>query len=139
MTTDQTRLVQESFAQVAPIAETAATLFYQRLFELDPTLRHLFRGDMPEQRRKQTLAVAVRGLGELEALVPAVQALGRRHTTYGVTRAHYATVGAALLLTLEQGLGRAFTSDVRAAWVEVYGLLASTMQQAADESRLAAA
>jgi hemoglobin-like flavoprotein len=133
--------VQDSFAKVAPIAETAAALFYGRLFELDPQLRHLFRSDMRQQGRKlmQMLAVAVRGLGELEALVPAVQALGRRHAGYGVTSGHYATVAAALLWTLEQGLGSAFTSDVRDAWVEVYGVLASTMQQASDEAQLSVA
>jgi hemoglobin-like flavoprotein len=141
MTTDQMRLVQESYARVTPIAEIAAALFYERLFELDPKLRQLFRGDMREQGSKlmQMLAVAVRGLDELDAVVPAVQALGRRHAGYGVTSAHYATVGAALLWTLEEGLGSAFTSDVRDAWVTVYGLLASTMQKAADESQLAAA
>jgi hemoglobin-like flavoprotein len=141
MTTDQMRLVQESFAQVAPIAETAAALFYGRLFELDPQLRHLFRGDMRDQGRKlmQTLAVAVHGLGELDALVPAVQALGRRHAGYGVTSAHYATVAAALLWTLEQGLGSAFTADVRVAWVELYGVLANTMQQASGEAQLSVA
>ena len=141
MTTDQMRLVRESFAQVAPIAETAAALFYGRLFELDPQLRHLFRGDMRDQGRKlmQTLAVAVRALGELDALVPAVQALGRRHAGYGVTSAHYATVAAALLWTLEQGLGTAFTADVREAWVEVYGVLANTMQRASDEAQLSVA
>jgi hemoglobin-like flavoprotein len=141
MTTDQMRLVQESYARVTPIAETAAALFYERLFELDPKLRQLFRGDMREQGRKlmQMLAVAVHGLDELDAVVPAVQALGRRHAGYGVTSAHYATVGAALLWTLEEGLGSAFTSDVREAWVTAYGLLASTMQKAADESQLAAA
>jgi hemoglobin-like flavoprotein len=141
MTTDQMRLVQESFAHVVPIAETAAALFYERLFELDPQLRHLFRGDMREQGRKlmHMLAVAVRGLGELDALVPAVQALGRRHAGYGVTAAHYATVADALFWTLEQALGSAFTSDVRDAWVEVYSLLANTMQQASDESLLQAA
>jgi hemoglobin-like flavoprotein len=141
MTTDQMRLVQETFAHVAPIADTAATLFYARLFQLDPKLRDLFRGDMREQGRKlmQTLAVTVRGLDALEALVPAVQALGRRHAGYGVTDAHYATVGAALLWTLEQALGSAFTDDVGDAWAAAYGLLASAMQNAADVSQLSAA
>jgi len=141
MTTRQIELVQESFAQFAPIAETAAQFFYQRLFQLDPQLRHLFRGDIHEQGRKlmQMLVVAVRGLDDLESLVPAVQALGRRHAQYGVCGAHYATVGAALLWTLECGLGSAFTPDMRDAWIEVYSLLASTMQQAADASHLSAA
>ena len=141
MTTDQIRLVQKSFAHVAPIADTAAALFYTRLFELDPTLRHLFRGDMHQQGRKlmQMLTVVVRGLDDLELLVPAVRALGRRHAGYGVTHGHYATVAAALLWTLEQGLGTAFTAEVRDAWVAAYGVLATTMQQAVADTQRSAA
>ncbi len=131
--------MQQTFAQVAPIAPTAATLFYGRLFDLDPSLRRLFKHDLEEQKRKlmQMLAVAVRGLDEPEALTPAVRALGARHLGYGVEAAHYATVGAALLWTLEQGLGEAFTGEVRDAWAAVYGLLAGLMQQAAAEARTA--
>jgi hemoglobin-like flavoprotein len=131
-------LVQSSFQKVAPIAETAATLFYGRLFELDPSLRHMFHGDMKEQGRKlmNMLTLAVRGLDRPEQLIPAVQMLGRRHTGYGVKPEHYDTVGAALLWTLEQGLGEAFTPEVKAAWVEVYTLLANTMQTAAAELEL---
>jgi hemoglobin-like flavoprotein len=132
----QKTLVQESFATIAPIADDAAMLFYQKLFELDPSLERMFRGDMAEQRRKlmQMLTAAVKGLDRLEQLVPVVQDLGRRHATYGVTDQHYETVGAALLWTLEMGLGRAFTADVKEAWVTVYTLLATTMQDAAREA-----
>jgi hemoglobin-like flavoprotein len=142
VTPEQKVLVQESFAHVVPIADTAAELFYGRLFELDPSLRLLFRGDMREQGRRlmQMLTVAVRGLDRLEAIVIAVQALGRRHVAYGVTEAHFATVGAALLWTLEQGLGSAFTPAVADAWASVYDVLATTMKDAmADESLPAAA
>jgi|SRR5262249_33093464 len=141
MTPEQKQLVKESFALVEPIAETAAALFYGRLFELDPSLRPLFRGDIAEQGRKlmQTLAVVVKGLDRLDTLVPAVQALGRRHAAYGVRDAHYATVAAALLWTLERGLGAAFTPPVREAWATAYGLLASVMQAAAAEPSRAAA
>jgi hemoglobin-like flavoprotein len=137
MVTDtQKVLVQESFAAVAPIADEAAVLFYRRLFELDPSLERMFRGDMAEQRRKlmQMLTAAVKGLDRLEQLVPVVEDLGRRHAGYGVADAHYDTVGAALLWTLEQGLGEAFTPDVRDAWITVYGLLARTMKNAAKPS-----
>ena len=110
MTEQQIGLVQSSFEQVAPMAEIAAELFYSKLFDLDPSLRHLFRGDQKEQGRKlmSMLAVAVRGLAKLDAILPAVHALGRRHVKYGVTDEHYTTVGTALLWTLEQGLGPAF-------------------------------
>lgn len=133
MTPKQKLLVQATFAQVAPIAEQAAALFYQRLFELDPSLKALFHGDMTEQGKKlmRMIAMAVNGLDRLSELVPAVQDLGRRHVNYGVTAAHYDTVGAALLWTLAQGLGPAFTPEVRDAWGTVYGILAQTMIDAA--------
>lgn len=132
----QKTLVQTSFAQVVPIADQAAQLFYQRLFTLDPTLRTRFPEDMAEQRRKlmQTLQVAVKGLDNPEALVPILQTLAVRHVGYGVRNEHYATVGDALLWTLEQGLGEAFTSAIHDAWVAVYGLISSVMIAAANEA-----
>lgn len=136
VTPAQKALVQNSFASIATIADDAAVLFYGRLFELDPSLRQMFRSDMAEQRRKlmQMLTAAVKGLDRLEQLVPVVKDLGRRHAAYGVADAHYETVGAALLWTLEVGLGRAFTAEVRDAWAAVYGLLATTMKDAAREA-----
>ena len=140
MTPAEKSLVQTSFAKVAPIAEQAAALFYGRLFEMDPSLRPLFTGDLGEQGKKlmQMIGVAVKGLDTLDELVPAVKDLGRRHAGYGVTDAHYDTVAAALLWTLEKGLGNAFTPDVKKAWVAVYTLLATTMKSAAAESLAAA-
>jgi hemoglobin-like flavoprotein len=130
MTPHQKLLVQSTFAQVAPIAETAAGLFYARLFELDPSLRLMFSSDMQEQGRKlmQTLVVAVHGLDNLDALVPVVRALGARHAGYGVQDRHYETVAAALIWTLKTGLGDAFTPEVQDAWATVYWLLADTMK-----------
>jgi hemoglobin-like flavoprotein len=135
MTPSQIAIVQETWRQVLPIREQAAALFYGRLFELDPALRTLFRSDLAEQGRKLTamINVAVNGLQQLGTLVPAVQDLGRRHVRYGVTEQHYAVVGAALLWTLQQGLGNAFTSEAREAWTSAYGVLADTMKEAAAE------
>ena len=140
LTVVQRSLVQGSFASIATIADDAAVLFYQRLFELDPSLRTMFRGDMAEQRKKlmQMITAAVKGLDRLEQLVPVVQDLGRRHAGYGVADSHYDTVGAALLWTLQAGLGRAFTPEVKEAWTAVYGLLATTMKDAARESLVTA-
>jgi hemoglobin-like flavoprotein len=125
------RLVQESFREIEPISDKAASLFYERLFELDPALRTLFKTDLQVQGRAlmSMLRVAVLGLDHLEELVPAVQSLGRRHVSYGVKQDDYATVGQALLDTLQTGLGSGFTPEVREAWTEVYGLLAATMQE----------
>jgi len=133
MNPEQIMLVQTSFVLVTPIADTAAGLFYQRLFELDPSLRPMFRGDIQEQGRKlmTMLKIAVNGLTRLDQLVPAVQELGKRHARYGVRDEHYDTVAAALLWTLGQGLGAAFTPEVEQAWVAAYTLLAGTMKAAA--------
>jgi hemoglobin-like flavoprotein len=132
MNEQQIQLVQDSFEQVKPITNVAAELFYGRLFELDPALRPLFKGDMIEQKAKlmSTLAFAVAGLNQPEKLLPAVRQLGRRHAGYGVQNQHYQTVGSALLWTLGQGLGENFTPAVQEAWTAAYTLLASTMQEA---------
>ena len=133
LTVAQKTLVQESLATITPIADDAAALFYRRLFELDPSLERMFRGDMAEQRKKlmQMLTAAVKGLDRLDQLVPVVEDLGRRHGKYGVADAHYDTVGAALLWTLEKGLGAAFTPDVKEAWTIVYVTLSGVMKDAA--------
>lgn len=132
MNTIQKELVQTSFAQVLPIAETAAALFYRRLFELDPTLRPLFKGDLEEQGRKlmDMLRLAVKGLDRMEALLPALAAMGRRHADYGVKERDYETVGEALLWTLEQGLGPSFTAEIREAWTAIYRVVAGAMRAA---------
>jgi hemoglobin-like flavoprotein len=143
MTPRQIESIQVSWAAVEPIQDIAATLFYDRLFETEPAVRRLFRRtDMVAQKKvlMQTLAVVVRSLDRLEQIVPAVQALGRRHAGYGVRPAHYASVGNALLWTLEQGLGDAFTDECRDAWAEAYSTLASVMIDAATaEESMAAA
>lgn len=133
MTPTQKHLVQTTFAQVAPIADQAAAMFYARLFELDPSLRPMFTTDLTEQGRKlmRMISMAVNGLDRLDDLVPAVRQLGARHGGYGVRDEHYDTVAEALLWTLEKGLGPAFTPDVKEAWATVYGVLATTMKQAA--------
>jgi len=136
MTTNQKLLVKETFAQVGPIADTAAGLFYGRLFEMDPSLRPLFTTDIREQGKKlmQMIGFCVSKLDALEELVPAVKELGRKHAGYGVEEEDYATVGGALLWTLEQGLGAAFTPEVEAAWTTVYQLLAATMMEGAKSA-----
>jgi len=133
MTPEDKKLVQDSFAKVVPIADQAAALFYQNLFSMDPSLKPLFKGDMQEQGKKlmKMIAVAVNGLDRLDSIVPTVQDLGRRHVNYGIKPEHYDTVGAALIQTLGQGLGEAFTPQVKDAWIMVYGVLAGTMKSAA--------
>ena len=134
MTPDQILRLRASWALVVPVAEAVAARFYERLFTLDPALRPLFaHADPAAQRRKlvQTFAVVVAGLEDLGRLLPAVEALGRRHATYGVTAAHYETVREAFLWTLAQGLGDGFDGATRAAWATAYDLLAAAMQRAA--------
>lgn len=132
--------VQASWAQLEPHAEQVAELFYGRLFEADPSLRQLFHGDMTQQGRKlmSMIGAAVRGLDDLTTLMPVLRALGVRHVSYGVQPAHYDLVGAALLATLAQGLGGAFTAQVEDAWTTVYKSMAGVMIQAAQESQTSA-
>jgi hemoglobin-like flavoprotein len=136
MTHDQIQLVKTSWAQVAPIAPQAAALFYGRLFELDSALRQLFKGDMTEQGAKlmTMIGMAVQSLDNLAPLLPAIRESGIRHGAYGVKAQDYDTVGSALLWTLEQGLGAAFTPAVKEAWAAAYTALANTMKQASAKA-----
>ncbi len=136
MTPKQIKLVQGTWAKVLPIEAHAATLFYNRLFTTDPRLRPLFKSNLAEQKRKlmTMIGFAVNGLTHLDALIPAVRDLGRRHAEYGVQGSDYNTVGSALLWTLEQGLTQEFTPEVKDAWTAAYTILATTMQQGAAAS-----
>jgi len=132
MTPDQVSLVQGSWQAVVPLKDQAAAMFYSRLFELDPTLRPLFKSDLTQQGRKLTAMIdfVVARLDRPAEIVPAVQELGRRHLTYGVRDAHYDTVAAALLWTLSACLGAGFTGEVKRAWSNAYAVLAGAMKQA---------
>jgi hemoglobin-like flavoprotein len=135
MSPQQIALVRESFAKVVPIREQAAALFYDRLFAIDSSTRPLFRGDMKSQGAKLMAAIeaVVKSLDRIETMLDDLRTLARRHDSYGVREEHYAAVGAALLWTLEQGLGLDFTPDVREAWVTAYGFLSSAMIAASSE------
>src|SRR5438477_3093307 len=140
MTPIQVALVQDSFAKVAPISEQAAALFYDRLFEVAPLVKPMFPDDMTEQRRKlmMMLAAVVNGLGNLESILPAASALAKRHAGYGATAEHYPVVGAALLWTLEQGLGEGWTPELAEAWGVAYDTLSVYMISEAYDQREAA-
>ena len=129
MTPDQVRLVQESFAKLVPIADQAASMFYERLFEIAPQVRAMFPPDMAEQQRKlmATLTIVVSGLSNLESILPAASSLATRHVAYGARPEHYPVVGAALLWTLEQGLGKEWTEEVADAWTAAYAMLSGFM------------
>lgn len=137
MNANHIALVQSSFEDVRPISEVAAELFYGRLFETDPMLRPMFKGDIANQGRMlmSVLSAAVKGLSDLDALAPVLRNLGARHYGYGVQEEHYVTVGSTLLWTLSQGLGEKFTPEVRAAWTDAYGLIADVMQFGAQEAQ----
>jgi hemoglobin-like flavoprotein len=133
MTPRQKQLVRQTWARVVPVGDQAAALFYPRLFTIDPGIRELFSDtDMAQQRKKllQVIGVAVSSLDNLGPLTKTLEELGRRHAGYGVKDEHYDSVGTALLWTLENGLGQAWTPEVAAAWTEVYGLLSGIMRRA---------
>jgi hemoglobin-like flavoprotein len=139
MTIQQIALVRSSFESLAPIAAPAAALFYRNLFALDPKLKSLFRGDIDAQGKAlmNMIAWAVSRLERAEELLPALRQLGARHVRYGVQDSHYSTVGAALVQTLAEGLGEAFTDEVCAAWIEMYDLVSATMKAGAAHEAVA--
>ncbi len=136
LTSDDIEKVQRTFGKVALIKEAAAQQFYNRLFELDPSLRPLFKGDMRQQGEKLmlTLATAIRNLKNPDAILDSIKKMGSRHAGYGVSEAHYTTVANALIWTLEKNLGTDFTPDVKAAWVKTYTFAADTMKQGAKHA-----
>jgi len=138
MTSNQINLVQASFRQVMPLAETAAKIFYERLFELDESLQALFTNDMLTQGNKlmQFLGLAVVSLNKPEQLRPTLRTLGARHVAYGVLEEDFDTVGSALLWTLERTLGDAFTPDLEQAWIEVYAMISAEMKAGAATKQL---
>jgi hemoglobin-like flavoprotein len=132
MTSEDIALVQESWRKIEPAKEIAAELFYMKLFELDPALREVFGDDLKERHKRftQILAATVRGLDRVDVLLPAVRELGIRHPLFGAIDEHHASVASALLWTLEKGLRKDFTPDVKSAWIKTYGVLSQTMRQA---------
>lgn len=133
MNDTQIDMIQASFAKVAPIAETAADIFYTRLFEIAPEVKPMFKGDLSEQGKKlmTTLGVVVNGLKDLDKIVPVAQQLAVKHVDYGVKAEHYQPVGEALIFTLEKGLGDDFTPELKDAWVGAYTTLSGVMVDAA--------
>jgi hemoglobin-like flavoprotein len=133
MTPEHKKLVKDSWEKVLPIKETAAELFYARLFESYPELRPLFKGDMKEQGRKlmAMLNTAVNSLDNIEALIEPLKQSGKAHAGYGVKAEDYQKVGDSFLWTLEKGLGDAFTPDVKEAWTVVYTTVAGVMIEGA--------
>ena len=140
MTPQQKELVQQTWTMVVPIADTAAELFYGRLFELEPSYKAMFKNDMTEQGKKlmKTINIAVTALDDVEPLIPVLKKMGADHVGYGVKERDYNVVGAALIWTLEKGLGDAFTDEVINAWGAVYDVLASVMKEGAAEAEKAA-
>ena len=140
MTPQQIELVKKTWVMVVPIADTAAELFYGRLFELEPSYRAMFKNDMTEQGKKlmKTINIAVEALDDVEPLIPVLKQMGADHAGYGVVDRDYNVVGAALLWTLEKGLAEAFTDEVKNAWGAVYEVLANTMKAGAAEAEKAA-
>lgn len=129
MTPQQIRLVQASYTRLKSDTAGVAAAFYERLFQIDPTLRGLFRDDLARQgeRLMHMIGAAVGLLNRPETLFPVLHALGARHVGYGVKAEHYDTVGTALIDTLEAGLGSGFTSELRTAWVRLFDIVRCEM------------
>jgi hemoglobin-like flavoprotein len=136
LTSVQISLVKRSWSKLLPIADVAAALFYDRLFEINPELRPMFKTqDLTSQRKKLAKAITtvIMSLENIETLMPMIRLLGQRHVAYGVEDAHYDQVGEALLWALEAGLGNDWNDAIRQSWINAYQLLSSVMINAARE------
>ena len=131
---NQISMVKRSWASLDDL-DLVASLFYKNLFQLDPALKGLFPEDLKDQKKKlmDMISLAVGSLDRIEDLVPAIKNMGKRHIDYGVDQEDYVTVGQALLITLEMGLDRAFTPDLREAWTLTYTILSKTMMTAYED------
>jgi hemoglobin-like flavoprotein len=129
MTEQQILLVKNSWSYVVVQSEEAGQLFYQRLFEVAPAVRHLFKGDSKEQARKlmNMVTLIVTKLEKMDDIMNEIKLLAQRHAHYGAEPAHYLVVGECLLWTLEKGLGEKWNSETRQAWVTVYSTLSGAM------------
>ena len=137
MTPEQKALLLASYQRLAPMSETAAQLFYSRLFELDPSLRSLFKSDFRDQSVKfmDMLRVAVAELEHPDKLDRALRELAVRHAGYGVREEHYDMVGESLLWAIEKALGRSAGPELKTAWYDFYEFIADTMKAAARTHR----
>ena len=136
-----TAIVQQSWTKIIPIRDDAAALFYTRLFELDPSLRSRFKGDVTEQTRTwgTMVSIAVANLERPFILLPTLYSLGAQQEKNGIQAHHYDIAGIALLDTLQCVLGEAFTPEIRAAWANGYRAITNVLKTAgADFSTLAA-
>jgi hemoglobin-like flavoprotein len=129
LSADEIERVRNSFDRLWPMSSRTADLFYERLFEIAPGVRPMFRPDMDEQKRKfiSTLAVIVGTLDDTTRLVPLTVALARQHSDYGIQAKHYDVVGQALLWSLEQGLGQDWTPSLADSWSKAYGIVSGFM------------
>lgn len=132
----QIDLIRSSFATVQGLGAAPAAIFYGHLFDADPSLRMLFKSNMAQQgeRLMAMIGSALGLLDKPDTLMPVLHKLGARHVGYGVQGSHYDTVGGALLLMLDECLGYGFTTEVREAWLTLYGVIAGAMMDGAQQA-----
>lgn len=135
MTKEQINLVEDSWDFIVLNTNEAGRIFYGKLFELDPSLKELFKDDIDSQARKlvSLITFVVHKLNNLDSVINDVVALGKRHADYKVKESHYDTVAEALLWTLEKALKERWTPEMRRAWIAVYLVLSTTMMKAMKE------
>jgi len=134
MKAEQLQLVLESLTLVQPLADAIAKSFYLHLFELVPQAQKLFTGNMDRQGSMlmTSLSLAVTGLSDMDAILPAVQALGERHYSYGVKPEYFQAGSESFIWALEQHLGDRFTPELKTAWVDAFKSLIDAMLSAFD-------
>lgn len=131
MTPDDIALVRASWTRLQPETEQIGVALYERLFADHPDVRHLFKGEMDEQAQKLTRMIerAINALDDLPSLDRVIKMMGARHSGYGVEDEDYPKLRDALLVALDDQLGKEFTPETRDAWIKVYGELSELMME----------
>lgn len=138
MNAQQIQLVKETWGFVIVKSDAAGELFYSRLFEVSPGVKHLFKGDVKEQARKlmSMVTYVIAKLDKLDTILTEIKSLAQRHSKYGAQKEHYAVVGECLIYTLKTGLGDRWNANVEAAWIAVYKILSNAMIEGQQSSKV---
>lgn len=121
--------MQASWEKVKPLGQAAGELFYSKLFEAAPGIRHMFSENIGPQAGKLVymLSYVVASLHRLDTLEGDIRKLAARHAGYGAEPAHYAVVGQCLIATLKEGLGNGWNDELEQAWTTAYTILSEAM------------
>ena len=131
--------LETSFDLVAPRGEALMDTFYARLFAAAPAVKPLFAGTDLRRQKGMLLSALVllrKSLRDLDAIIPALRAMGARHVGYGARPEHYPVVGEVLIASMAEVAGDAWRPEYERAWEAAFGVVAGAMLEGAADAEL---